>query len=356
MQRADRIGWIDWARALGALGVVLLHVFTSTSLCIMDDISYTRLAAYNAVGILAGRWAVPAFFMITGYLLLDPAKEVSPKKACKYAMRMVGVLLTFGVFFSLLEEVALCRENGAPLGMAVVSRAIVDVLTASSWDHLWYVYALVVVYLLVPPIRRISNRLGSRRFAFLTAALFTCVLVVPTFLRLWLFLGGNDVYATEDGPIAFVQNVTIGITCFCVGGCMRQMRGSLFAIVTGLLSLLVMMASSIACTIAKEGDLGFIFLQGSCFACAYALGVLSVLQRVLGNTTVRNESMVDCLAKDSFGIYLFHPLFVHLVLMIVDPLSFPPILFEALLYVAVVAASIVLTRLLRHAPLLGGLL
>ncbi|MBR3224872.1 MAG: acyltransferase [Atopobiaceae bacterium] len=356
MQRADRIGWIEWARALGALGVVLLHVFTSTSLRIMDSISYTRLAAYNAVGIVAGRWAVPAFFMITGYLLLDPAKEVGPKKARKYAMRMVGVLLTFGVFFSLLEEIALCRESGAPLGASVALRAVVDVLTASSWDHLWYVYALAVVYLLVPPIRKISNQLGNRKFALLTTALFVGVLVVPTLLRLWLFLGGSDVYATEDGPIAFVQNVAIGITCFCVGGCMRWTRGNVFAIAVGLLSLLVMLGSSIACTLAKEGDLGFIFLQGSCFACAYALGVLSLLQRVLGPTTVRTNSVVDYLAKDSFGIYLLHPLFVHLILMVFDPLLLPPILFEALLYVAVVAGSIVLTRLLRHVPLLGGLL
>lgn len=137
---------------------------------------------------------------------------------------------------------------------------------------------------------------------------------------------------------------------------MRQTRAGTCAIVAGFLSLLVMMGASIASTIAKEGDLGFIFLQGSCFACTYALGVLFMLQRVLGNKAVRTNSAVDLLAKDSFGIYLLHPLFVHLVLMVVDPLSLPPILFEVLFFAAVVAASIVLTRLLRHVPFLGDLL
>jgi surface polysaccharide O-acyltransferase-like enzyme len=65
MQRRNRIGWIEWARVLGAVGVVVLHVLTSSFMKVPEDISDVRLAGYIVVSVVFGRWAVPSFFMIT---------------------------------------------------------------------------------------------------------------------------------------------------------------------------------------------------------------------------------------------------------------------------------------------------
>jgi peptidoglycan/LPS O-acetylase OafA/YrhL len=117
-----------------------------------------------------------------------------------------------------------------------------------------------------------------------------------------------------------------------------------------------MLAASTMGLLTQDADLGFVFLQGSCFACAYALAVLLILRRLLGNTPIRPNSPIDLLAKDSFGIYVLHPLFVHLALMKIDPMAFPPVVFELGFIAIVIAASMALTRLLRRVPFLGDLL
>lgn len=359
MQRADRIGWIEWARVLGAVGVVVLHVLTSSFAKVPEDISDARLAGYIVASVMLGRWAVPGFFMITGYLLIDPAREITWTRAWHYAKRMILVLLTFGFAFSLLEEVALSLSAGESLSIEIVVFAARDVLTASSWDHLWYVYALVGVYLLVPVARKVHGKLGEHGFALLTLWLFALVLVVPTGIRLWQGFFGSGVEAPKTGLLALVTNVPIGITCFCIGGCMRnwQPRRLLPIVLAGIISVGIMIAVGLTgLFVDGYGDMGFVFLQGSCFACVYAVCVLMVLRRRMGGRPIQQSTLLSRLAEDSFGIYVIHPLFVHLVLLKANPLAFPPILFEAAFVFVVLVVSDASTRALRHVPFIGSLL
>ena len=181
MQQTNRLGWIERARACAALGVVLLHV--CTSICLTCDLEGERVFAYAVLGVVFGRWAVPAFFMLTGYLLLDPAKPVDGRRIWRYALRMVCVLATFGLAFSLMEEAWITLREGARLGMQTLADAVLDVLTASSWDHLWFVYALIIVYLCIPALRALNARLGQKGFSVFSLTLCGMVLVVPTVLR-----------------------------------------------------------------------------------------------------------------------------------------------------------------------------
>lgn len=354
MQQSQRIGWIEWARALGALGVVLLHVCTSSILG--SDLEVDRMWWYTSAGIVFGRWAVPAFFMITGMLLLDPEREVGRERIRAYVKRMVGVLATFGFAFALMEEGWTCIQEGARPTLAIVPAAVVDVLTASTWDHLWYVYALVFVYLLAPAIRALYLRVGEHRFTVFSLILAGVALGVPTIARMVMAFGGQDVVVEQHGLVALAQNVAIGLTCFCVGGCLRSWRLTALTGTVGIASLACMLALSSWGYVARDEDLGFVFLQGSWFACAYAVGVLLVLRHVVGEKPISADSPMGALARDSFGIYVLHPVFVHVVLIAVDPLNYPAGLFEVGFFVVVVVASVVATRLIRHIPYVGTLL
>lgn len=340
--RGMRIGWIEWARALGACAIVLLHVLVSTALA--TELEVGRQLAYAVVGIALCRWAVPAFFMVTGFLLLDPSKDVSWASVRRYVSRMALVLLSFGLAFALMEEAWVRVSAGEPLGLDVLVAALVDVLTAQTWDHLWYVYALMGVYLLVPGFRALRQRFGESGLAWCSAVLFVLVLAVPT------WLGGLDL-----PPLAtFLHNVAIGATCLCVGGCLRGWRLSVGWVVVGAGSLAAMLVVSMRGVMGGDGDQGFVFLQGSCFACAYAVLVLLALRRVCGGA--KPPALVLALARDSFGVYVLHPLFVHVALMAIDPMACVPVAYELGLSLAVLVASVVATRLMRRLPSIGALL
>lgn len=330
-----RIGWIDVARAAGAVAIVLLHVLVSTR--IACDLSVARQVAYAVVGITLTRWAVPAFFMISGLLLLDPHRAMDWGRALGYARRMVVVLATFGVAFALMEEAfdALTAHEG--LSPMLLVDAVVDVLCGRTWDHLWYVYATLVAYLALPPLHALRLRIGERGFACLAGALFVAVLVVPTLMR------------------AEVPNALIAVACLCVGACLPKISLGPLSVCCGLGSLLIMLWVSVSGVLAGIGDEGFIFLQGSCFACAWATLVLLSMRELLPADAGRG-GVVAALARESFGIYLVHPFFVHLLLIAVDPQEAPAGLFEALSFVAVLAVSYGTCRLLRHVPIVGDVI
>lgn len=349
-----RVAWIEWARALGACGVVLLHVFVSTSLA--SEFLSARAAAYSALGIVLGRWAVPAFFIITGYLLMNPSREVGWRQVKRYVLRMVAVLATYGLAFALMEEVWASVRAGAGLSPTAVWRAVVDVITASTWDHLWYVYALLGVYVLVPALRMLQARLGRKGFCAATIALVAAVLVVPTCSHLYALFVMGEVFVPVQGVAALPSNVAVGVACFCVGACLERVRLTWPTVACGVVSLAAMLGTSLWGVFAGLGDCGFVFLQGSCFACAYAVLVLALLRRWAGDKLIEKDSLVGRLARDSFGVYVLHPLFVHVVLLSVGPTVLPSPLFEAVLFVVALGGSVVLTRIMRHVPYLGSLL
>lgn len=349
MARSKRVGWIDWVRALGACSIVFLHVLVSTSLA--TQIEGARAVAYSVLGIVACRWAVPGFFMISGWLLLDPRKEFGWKKVRDYVVRMLVVLATLGTTFALMQE-ALPQVQAGEIHLGkLIFAAIADVLCAATWDHLWYVYALLGVYPFVPALRLVQERGGERALRVVAGALVVVGLGVPT---AHAFLEEADVVAslpllqTQLGM--YVGNFLAGLACFCVGGCLRYTRHERVWACAGVVSLLVMVCTSVMGIASGRGDQGYVFLQSSCFACAYAASVLLLTRRVVGDVPLREDGIVALLARDSFGIYLVHPFFIHAALLWVDPQGLPPVAFELGLFALSLFSSVLCTGLLRRMP------
>lgn len=334
---------------------MLLHVTTSTFQNV--DIDAARKGTYILGGIVLGRWAVPAFFMVSGYLLLDPARPFGWKRARDHAWRMAKVLLTIGFAFAFIEETLLCTESGSPLGLGVLREAVIDVLTTHTWDHLWYVYALMFVYLLIPPLEALRDRWGSRGLHAFAIVLFVMVLVVPTMLDVASAWG---VFEWSEGADVLRNgiwwDVLVGLCNVLVGDWLRDRRLSRWTLAAGLSSLTAMLCVSAYGLSVGWGSLRFIYMHQSFLASIYAACILLLLRRLQGDEPLKKDSLVDHLAHDSFGIYLLHPVFIHIVLRLVNPLVMPPVLYEMAFFAVVLAASVGATRLLRRVPVVGPLL
>ena len=340
-----RIGWMDEVRALGACAIVVLHVFVSTNLAM--DLSPARQLAYDIVGIVCCRWVVPGFFMVSGALMLDPGREMGWDRVWRHVRRMLLVIGIFGATFACMEEVWVRLRDGLDIGWGVGLLVLRDVLTMQTWDHLWFVYALAGVYLLVPAMRFVRAKFGERGHAVLTLALFIGFLVVPT------LMGGPPTF----GPFSsLLWNVAAGCACFCVGSCLRTWDLSAAWQALGVGSVVIMVVVSMAGIGAGLGDRGFIFLQNSCFACIYAVFILMLVRHVVGPEPLAKDGLMQRLARDSFGVYLVHPLFIHVGLMVLGPEQLVPVVYELGFSLAVLVASLATTRMLRRIPFLDALL
>lgn len=342
---SGRLGWIDEARALGACVIVLLHVLVSTSLAMELDLQ--RQVVYTVVEIIVCRWAVPAFFAVSGALMLDPQHEMGWNRVLVHVRRMLVTILIFGTVFATMEEVWVRLREGMAIGPSIVLFVLRDLLTMQTWDHLWFVYAMAGVYLFVPAMRWIRQRFGERGHLVMTGASFTLFLVIPT------LMGG----APSAGPISsFFWNVAAGIACYCVGGCLASWRLSPAWVAVGVGSVIIMVVMSISGIGSGQGDRSFLFMQGSCFSCLYAVLVLMLLRHFVGEAPLDPESIMTGLAKDSFGVYLIHPLFIHLGLMVIRPEGMVPVLYEVIFACVVAIASVGATRALRHVPVVNTIL
>lgn len=155
-------------RIVATLAVILLH--TCSTIELNPDLFPTDQLQHHIVyfGMILMNWAVPVFFMLTGALILDPAKEITTSAILKkYCRRIVLALLIFGIPFSWLESIA---TSGFSWSMFPLS--IFNVLSENSWGHLWYLYALLAIYLTLPVWKGYVKSSGRKTQGFVLVVLF----------------------------------------------------------------------------------------------------------------------------------------------------------------------------------------
>lgn len=128
------------------------------------------------------RWIVPAFIIITGYC-------IAKKRTCTYSycfahvIKFIEVLFTVGLFFAMLE---LVFSEGTINGGTVV-KALKNVITGHLWDHMWFVYTIIGIYLVLPVVHSFLQQ-DQKSVITITAVLFIFAILIP-YLDKWIHIG-----------------------------------------------------------------------------------------------------------------------------------------------------------------------
>ncbi|MEH2922161.1 acyltransferase [Samsonia erythrinae] len=132
----DKIGWIDNLRALACMMVVLIHSTTYyiTAGGTPGDGYWDVANVLNSVS----RVCVPLFFMISGYLFFGE------RRAGKKHFLRIGLCLFFYSAVALIYIATLTPISGI--------NALSHALQKPVFYHLWFFYAIAVIYLLSPLI------------------------------------------------------------------------------------------------------------------------------------------------------------------------------------------------------------
>lgn len=143
---------ISILRIMATLAVIFLH----TNNTILNNTQNYQLSSENkflmSVNISIMNWAVPMFLIITGALLLN--KEIQMNlMVSKYIKRIVIALFLFGIPYAIMELYMDTRQLSADM----IIKSIVKVVEGNSWGHLWYLYALIGIYIILPFIKIVLN-------------------------------------------------------------------------------------------------------------------------------------------------------------------------------------------------------
>ncbi|WP_171988156.1 acyltransferase family protein [Hyphomicrobium sp. NDB2Meth4] len=147
-----RMASLDVVRAFAIFLVVMLHSASP----VMYQITSTPEVVWNMHNLIdsAARICVPLFFMVSGYLLLapTPTNDTEPfRDVRKRLPKLLVPLITWGVIYRL--EIA--YVNGRWPTLNDVFFALRDMTQGALVYHLWFLYGLAAIYLLLPLLRRL---------------------------------------------------------------------------------------------------------------------------------------------------------------------------------------------------------
>jgi surface polysaccharide O-acyltransferase-like enzyme len=157
--------WIDNARALATVSVILLHVASGLLYTIKKDGVTSDWWTGNIIDGLV-RFCVPLFFMISGALLLRNDYELLIFLK-KRVIRIVPPLLFWSLVYLIYDN--LIYEVKVESAYEFIRLSIKSLIQKPfSQYHLWFVYDLIGLYLMVPIIRKwIKHSTGKEVLYFI---------------------------------------------------------------------------------------------------------------------------------------------------------------------------------------------
>jgi len=218
---------VDLIRTIAIVMVVLVHASffpysIPGAITPMVMVNWFTADIYGAIGYLG----VPIFVMLSGALLLNPAKADEPMGVFfKKRFNRIGLPL---IFWTVLYFIWSFTVRGTPFTLS----NIMEGLLSGAYPILWFLYLLVGLYLVTPMLRVLVKHIDRKKFTFLLVVWFAGAVVIPLIHTFTAF----DYY-----PVIFVFTDWAGYFLLGIYLLKTKMRRSMtyLAVAFGLLVAIV---------------------------------------------------------------------------------------------------------------------
>lgn len=210
-----RVFYFDYLRMLATIGVVFLHaaalIVTSNRGADIDF--FSRFNIGNAFDAL-GRFGVNNFFMISGALLLAPRHRFRLRKQ---TLRVFWPLLSWSAIYAIanfaFDRAGVVTINGSGTDHDSVTGTIRSAIEGPLAYHLWFVYVLLGIYLVVPLLRPLTALPAERRAQLLRYALALWLIfsvLIPCIGNLWADAPRIYPSAVPSVPLGYLGVALLG--------------------------------------------------------------------------------------------------------------------------------------------------
>ncbi len=288
-------------RVAACLAIVTLHTVYAANVYFGDTLS----ARQNALSRMVENcmmWAVPSFLMITGALLLDTEKEITFKKLFgKYIWRMVTALFVFTMIFRAFDMIM----DEEAMGWRAVLQGVQEFFTDSSWGHLWYLYLLIGLYLLLPFYKRIAAHSTGRELRYLLIIYVVFLSLLPL-IEAW----GINCGFYICGALIYPFYLFCG---YMIHQSILRVRTAAAWRLTAVSTVLIAVLTKVRWDTGMELMEAF-WSYSSILVILQTVGIFALLENWKTEGKPRLNWIIEKLDNCSFGVYLIHMIFVRLVL------------------------------------------
>jgi len=302
----ERQIYLDVLRVAATCAVVLMHTVTGAP----DNLEAEGLDLFRRISWMLvdlTEWCVPVFLIISGYLFLDPKREIRIRElAGKYMMRILLALFIFGVPFSLMEMIA--GDVHSDHILIMVYHALANVIRGKSWAHLWYLYLILFLYAITPVIKRMLNRLPTALYIFVMAVLLVVCSLIPFIWRL-MYLEVPSRYP-EYGIYLFYYLCGYGFAKYARREKADNAGSGIVLLSLGavLMIFLIEMISRLTGNYAVRMAYGY---PGALLVAVLLFWSTIAAQRCVKVSGGKSVEVWAMLSRLCFGIYLIHPVFLN---------------------------------------------
>lgn len=222
---------------------------------------------------------------------------------------MLIALVVFCLLFRALEILV----NHEPVNAETLLSGFYEIFSGTSWSHVWYLYLMIGIYLLLPFYHKIASNSTAGELRYLMIVYVIFLSLVPVLKTFGISVG---FYICVSAIYPFYLFCGYALR----QGVWRVNRG------LGLLFLLIGTAAVVLFTVLKENGTvkaaGVFYGYSSIFVILQSVGVFTLFGCAADKTGApRKEKspgvfgkFVLEIDKCSFGIYLIHMIFVRGIL------------------------------------------
>lgn len=312
MENSQRKIYPDVLRIVSTLAVIAIH----TTVSLWKDLppqtfEWQVLNFYGSIS----RWCVPVFVMISGIFFLDPEKNIDAGLIWKkYIPRMALAILVFGLLYRIPGLVdSIINDNLPPKKIAyLVARMFAMLVFDNGWYHLWYLYMIIGLYMLVPLFRIMVRNATKKDLEYFLVLffIFSSVLELASSV-LVSFNVHLKIYLTHFTGFGYGGYLVAG---YYFSKYELSERNEKFLFVLGILSFVFTIAAQSAFCIFT-GELKEMFFGYHCPNVMIEAFFVFYFVRKLFDSREMSEKFsgtISSIARCTFGIYLLHDFAIQL--------------------------------------------
>ena len=330
--------YFDLLRLGAAYGVVLMHTaYNGLNFDVSLRTGWVGLAAMSSLTFCA----VPLFFMISGYLMLDGRADVA-----SLLKRRIPHILVPLLFWSLLH-IFWNAHIGNSWSLYFIRQGMTDALQKPVNVTLWFLYTLIGMYLISPFLMLALDRCDKKQHLLLLGLI--AVLKLWTLARI-LAPGLYAAYLDSD-VLAGLDFFGGHLCSFILGWYLGKSEKKIPSVALLLIALLVFAAivcGTVSRSVASGAYIAAFQSQSSFFEVLLAACIFLLAKNLRFRPEGRLAAVLKGLSTHSFCVYLSHALLLRIYSFHHSmPLSFTGIF---ILATAVYLIGIVLGQLLSFVP------
>ncbi len=345
--KSEIVSWVDVIRVIAIYLVVVVHVSGQLTNA-WGQIPTDQWLIADFYGGIA-RVCVPLFFMISGYLLLPRSESLRSF----YTKRIPKILIPL-MAWSLIYLGWYCGNHSGICTPTFVWNLL---LVQGAYYHLWFLYSLLSVYLILPVLRLMIRPETDKKLLWYLIALWLVFQPLLTLAnKFWNFSINLSAPLAPGLTPYFILGYLLGETT------LTRVKGVLSAIIWLFVTLNTILGTYLFTRASGQFD-GF-FYDFLALNVILASGAAFVLLRWLSEKKPfrlpNTQTAMRATAISTFGIYLVHVLVIEILSGWIPSLHIDSFMGNAIWSVLLVSTvvflvSFLMVRILQKIPVLRSI-